>query len=375
MNEEELGKIKEDYLKRIPELNEVGVCNLNILNKIGGVHASNYRIKDPEHLIKKIIRKGKEGRTITIDNYCQEITDLVGIRLLHVFKDGWKDIDTYIRVNYELFEKPKAFRREGDNNSDLEGQEFEMQNRELGYRSLHYVVKSKPAKNEYLVEIQVRTIFEEAWGEIDHTILYPDLIDDEVLKKYTLVLNRLAGLGDEMGIIMREIKGIVDINKKEKEKLETKIIEITEEKDILTKNLIEKVNTSNEEKEKYKQIFNKLQNAIILERDKIKSINHENYKPYYLAEDIINTLRKNGIKIMTPDWNKPAILYARGKRGLIPLHSVCVETETNSLLMLQVVFYENNNYIPAYSSSLENLVSNGYLNLINMDIHYLPNTI
>jgi ppGpp synthetase/RelA/SpoT-type nucleotidyltranferase len=250
MKEEELGKIKEDYLKRQHELSETGVLHLNMLNKISKVHASNCRVKDPDHLIKKIKRKEEEdGRTITFENYLQEITDLVGIRLLHVFKDGWKDIDIYIRENYDLVETPKAFRRKGDNNSDIKEPYFKIKERDLGYRSLHYVVKSKPSKNEYIIEIQVRTIFEEAWGEIDHTILYPAKTDNEIIKKYSLILNRLAGLGDEMGMNMREIKGVLDINKDETENPGTKIIEITEEKDRIIKEIIRKAGVSNDETE------------------------------------------------------------------------------------------------------------------------------
>jgi hypothetical protein len=178
-----------------------------------------------------------------------------------------------------------------------------------------------------------------------------------------------------MGIIMREIKGIVDINKKEKEKLETKIIEINEEKDILIKDLIKKVNASNEEKERYEQRFKNLQNDIISKQNKIKSINHENYKPYYLADDIIKTLKRNGLITTKHDWCKPPDLFARNKKKLIPIDSICVETETNILLMLQMVFYKDNYYIPTLSLGLENLVSNGYLDLKDMEVQYLPNTI
>jgi ppGpp synthetase/RelA/SpoT-type nucleotidyltranferase len=35
-----------------------------------------------------------------------------------------------------------------------------------GYRSVHYVVEAKSTPQTTLVEIQVRTIFEEAWSEI-----------------------------------------------------------------------------------------------------------------------------------------------------------------------------------------------------------------
>ena len=40
-----------------------------------------------------------------------------------------------------------------------------------GYRSVHYLVKSRLSNRIVIAEIQVRTIFEEGWSEIDHQIL------------------------------------------------------------------------------------------------------------------------------------------------------------------------------------------------------------
>lgn len=70
------------------------------------------------------------------------------------------------------------------------------------YRSLHYIIKYKG----YYVEIQGRTLFEEGWSEIDHDIVYPYYQDDEMLSDFSTLLNRLAGMADEMSSYFRRIK-------------------------------------------------------------------------------------------------------------------------------------------------------------------------
>ena len=51
------------------------------------------------------------------------------------------------------------------------------------------------------MEIQGRTLFEEGWSEIDHDIVYPYFKDDEMLKDFSTLLNRLSGMADEMSPI------------------------------------------------------------------------------------------------------------------------------------------------------------------------------
>ena len=69
----------------------------------------------------------------------------------------------------------------------------------FGYRSVHYLLALKPSKNLMVAELQVRTIFEEAWSEIDHHIRYPYQADNPILGNYLEIFNRLAGSADEMG--------------------------------------------------------------------------------------------------------------------------------------------------------------------------------
>ena len=151
-------------------------------------------------------------------NYEKFITDLIGIRCLILFKADWKSFHKYIISQFEneadcyikdslrdfdddenhfyIAEKPKVHIRNGDARDIydellppsciLDGKV---------YRSVHYIIKYKGV---YL-EIQVRTLFEEGWGEVDHAVIYPYFQNDQVLKEYTELLNRLSGLADEMG--------------------------------------------------------------------------------------------------------------------------------------------------------------------------------
>lgn len=81
----------------------------------------------------------------------------------------------------------------------------DVKNHPFGYRSLHYVVKSQPDKKLRLAEIQVRTIFEEGWSEIDHRLRYPLHSSDPFLSHFLTIFNRLAGSADEMGTFINSL--------------------------------------------------------------------------------------------------------------------------------------------------------------------------
>ena len=54
------------------------------------VHSVKYRLKDPEHLKDKILRKEERekdsGLVITPENLFSVITDFAGIRILHIYQ-------------------------------------------------------------------------------------------------------------------------------------------------------------------------------------------------------------------------------------------------------------------------------------------------
>lgn len=225
----ELEAIYEDYQGKTELLKEIGKEFVNdYLYDIekAGIHSYRYRTKDPEHLIDKIIRKRREDKEkfahVNMENYHKYFTDLIGIRVFFLYREDWRDFHNYITnifennpllyvqnrledfdknpEHYYIAERPKVYKRSGDEKI----YDREMLDIHSGgiYRSLHYIIKYKG----YYVEIQCRTLFEEGWGEVDHDIVYPYFQDDEMLKDFSTILNRLSGMADEMSSYFRRIK-------------------------------------------------------------------------------------------------------------------------------------------------------------------------
>lgn len=206
----ELQAIADDYEQKKEKLEGVAQMLANNLMKTEGVHSVRYRVKDTEHLIEKIIRKriGDAKRVITIENYSSDITDLIGLRAIHLFKEDWERIHSAIKNTWQLKEKPIAYIREGDLNypDAYKKGGCKVAQHQYGYRSIHYIIITNPTKIAYYAEIQVRTIFEEGWSEIDHKIRYPYDIDNLMYQQYLSIFNRLAGSADEMGTFIKMLR-------------------------------------------------------------------------------------------------------------------------------------------------------------------------
>ena len=226
---EELLLIKEDYCKLEATMRELGKSFIDeYLYDIetAGIHSYRYRTKDVWHLLEKVIRKKKENPAkfgqMNHTNYYKYVTDLIGIRVFFLYREDWIYFHRYITGRFEnnpelyigdrlldfdenpnhyyIAERPKAYKRTGDSKI-YSGDEIDIITTGI-YRSLHYTVKYKG----YYVEIQGRTLFEEGWSEIDHDIVYKEAEEDEMLRDYSKLLNRLSGLADEMSSYFRRLK-------------------------------------------------------------------------------------------------------------------------------------------------------------------------
>ena len=219
---DDLREIYNDFTSKSYHLNSIGLSISNALQGQEGVHSVRYRVKDPEHLIEKIIRKVAENpnRKIDLSNYQHQITDLIGVRAIHLFKSNWQSIDHFVRQNWDFKEDPIAYFRAGDAEdikSTFNSSKFEAKVHKAGYRSLHYVLITKPTKIEYFVELQVRTLFEEGWSEIDHKIRYPYDTNNDLINSLLMIFNRLAGSADEIGEYVKTLN--IALKAKEEEYL------------------------------------------------------------------------------------------------------------------------------------------------------------
>ena len=178
-------KEKEQY-KRLAEF-VVRLIQDDPSAPIDSLHTIIYRIKDDSRLIEKIdmlnstVASAKE--IITVKNYQAEIPDLLGVRIICLRLSDVGTIEGYLN----LLAKEKIIRfikgPEQKNTFVLpldlgesipEGTDL----RYTGYSSIHYRMQlgenanAPPDLPELQFELQLRTILEEAWSEIDHKYRY-----------------------------------------------------------------------------------------------------------------------------------------------------------------------------------------------------------
>lgn len=208
-----LVEIAEDHISKSDEYAEIASNFVNRIMKFDRVHSVRYRIKEPDSLIEKIIRKTNEGETnIKTNTYKTKIKDLIGIRVLYVFKSDYYRIHEQILSEYErkFVEKPQINLRIGDDDKLYnEIRDAEVHNSKI-YRSIHYTMLARDGDSlGPRVEIQTRTIYEEAWSEIDHELSYKKKNGNDafniLLKNSSSILSALTGNCDTLGEMMMQI--------------------------------------------------------------------------------------------------------------------------------------------------------------------------
>lgn len=167
------------------------------------LHSVKSRIKDSEHLRDKIRRKANQGISITKENLFLEITDLIGVRVLHLYHDQFESIHNEIvkKVSdgdWAWVEKVKAYTWDPEMQSRFSSLDIGTEIKDSFYTSVHYLVKPNNKRNDICCEIQVRTLFEEIWGEIDHAINYPHKTDSFACAEQLRVLSKLVSTGTRL---------------------------------------------------------------------------------------------------------------------------------------------------------------------------------
>jgi putative GTP pyrophosphokinase len=175
------------------------------------VHSYKSRFKDLDHLRSKIERKNKEDELLPADkqqgpitgkNIKERITDICGIRILHLYIGQFKNIHTALMKYVEsgelsLFETPKAYTWDPEYSQIFTDLGVSPKLKESFYTSVHYVFKPR-SDSDITCEVQVRTLFEEVWGEIDHIFNYPEKSESRVIQEQLKVLARVVGAGTRL---------------------------------------------------------------------------------------------------------------------------------------------------------------------------------
>lgn len=157
-------------------------------------HSISFRAKSVESLAEKITRPDKSYATI------EEITDLAGVRITTYFADDVDRVAEVLRAEFSI-----------DPDASVDKRQYADPDR-FGYRSLHYVISLGPnraALAEYAkfaglkCEIQLRSILQHAWAEIEHDLGYKSAagVPAELRRKFARIASLLELADDEFSSI------------------------------------------------------------------------------------------------------------------------------------------------------------------------------
>ncbi len=166
------------------------------------VHSVKQRMKEPSHLkeklINKLLQKQKAGEEfdITPDDLLLRVNDLGGYRILHLHTRQMGEIDPVLRelldvAQCDLFEPPFAHVWDEETSAYFESIGIRTEFNPRLYSSVHYVVQPR-SKARVTYEVQVRTLADEIWGEIDHKINYPHAHASLACREQIKALARVA---------------------------------------------------------------------------------------------------------------------------------------------------------------------------------------
>ncbi|HAO30081.1 MAG TPA: (p)ppGpp synthetase [Treponema sp.] len=181
------------------------------------------RIKSFDSYYKKILRKKSEdaaSRTLV------PLTDMIGIRVICAFLEDLDVVEKQLQAAFDVTE----IERKGNDQTV----------KEFGYESVHVLVKipkecmptlaepQLPA--DTVVEIQIRTILQDAWAEVEHELIYKSEFNpfDKPLRRKLASINASLTLAD---IIFQEIR---DYQKKLQNELDFRRNTFYEKADFVT---------------------------------------------------------------------------------------------------------------------------------------------
>lgn len=210
MTEYELPE-KSEIFAEYNSYNSVLTCIMyNIENKLQEIiklstkPVYKARIKSFDSYYKKLLRlKPKDAAEIK-GLVC--LTDMIGIRIICAFLEDLYDVESQIKKYFKV--------------KEIEHKGADQSVREFGYESIHILIEipaecktnrsithkgKKQVPDNLVCEIQVRTILQDAWAEVEHELIYKTEFTpfDMPLRRKLASINASLSLAD---IIFQEIR-------------------------------------------------------------------------------------------------------------------------------------------------------------------------
>lgn len=171
------------------------------LHDYSPIEHTKSRIKSPESIMNKMVRKNHE---FSLDGIRNNIKDIAGLRITCSF------ISDIYAVKDMLANQ--------DDLEVLEIKDYIEQPKPNGYRSLHMLVEvpvfMSDCSERVCVEVQIRTIAMDFWASLEHKIFYKysQAIPERLLNELKSAAEAANSLDLQMERLHREINDIKDAN-------------------------------------------------------------------------------------------------------------------------------------------------------------------
>ena len=193
--------IKFTYESYNPVLSEILTKIENKLRKtikLQSMPTYKYRVKSFNSYYRKVLRlKASEAEKCNF----VPLTDMMGIRVICAFLEDLSEVERQVKENFVV--------------KEVEYKGAQQNFREFGYESVHVLIaipedcmpdeKTLPLPDNIVCEIQIRTILQDAWAEVEHELVYKTEFTpfDLPLKRKLASMNASLSLAD---IIFQEIR-------------------------------------------------------------------------------------------------------------------------------------------------------------------------
>lgn len=178
-------QIEYTYLERVSNYTQLKEEGEHILKSCLDsteikIHTISSRVKEKDSFLRKVEQKQTHTPF-------EDITDILGLRVVCLFLSDIKKIRDIIFENFEVISEDDKINNPNNSNT-------------FGYMSNHYIVKLKShyagyrydSIKEVPFEIQVRTVSMDAWANISHFLDYKS--ENDIPPELSRSFNALSGL-------------------------------------------------------------------------------------------------------------------------------------------------------------------------------------
>lgn len=172
------------------------------------------RIKRPEKVVDKILQKPREYPAGIAAESFKKMHDCIGVRVIIYFLSQLPVLDREIRQSSFLEVSkdmpPKAYMRP-DLAKRFGLSHIALKEKDSGYTSVHYVVrlKKKTGGEAYgpWFELQVRTLSQELWSEMEHILAYKSekRTNFSAKQRFNILSKEISALDEHFNLLYEEL--------------------------------------------------------------------------------------------------------------------------------------------------------------------------